>query len=46
MGELKNFERFGLTFALDEKEKITQVNTFIYAMGEEADDIMTEFGLT
>jgi len=37
---------FGLASALVEKEKITHVNTFIYAMGKEADDIMTEFGLT
>ena len=40
------FERFRLVSALDEKEKVTQVNILICAMGDEVDDIMTEFGLT
>ena len=37
------FERYRLATALDEKEKVTQVNALIYAMGDEADDIMTGF---
>ena len=43
---IRRFERFRLTSALDEKEKATQVNALIYAMGDEADDIITGFGLT
>ena len=43
---IRRFERFRLASALDEKEKVTQVNALIYAVGDEADDIMTCFGLT
>ena len=43
---LRRFEMFRLASALDEKEKVTQVNALIYAMGDEADDIMTGFVLT
>ena len=40
------FETFRLASALDEKEKVTQLNALIYAMGDEADDITTGFALT
>ena len=43
---IRRFERFRLAFAIDEKEKVTQINALIFAMGYEADDIMTGFGLT
>ena len=40
---IRRFERFRLVSALDEKEKVTHVNALIYAMGDEADDIMVGF---
>ena len=43
---IRRFERFRLASALAEKEKVTKVNALIYAMEDEADDIMTGFGST
>ena len=43
---IRRFERFRSASALDEKANAVQVNTLIYVMGDEADDIMAGFGLT
>ena len=42
---IRRFERFRLASGLDEKEKVTQVNALIYAMGDEADNIIAGFRL-
>ena len=36
---IRRFVRFRFASALDEQEKVTQVNALIYAMRDEADDI-------
>ena len=36
---IKRFDIFRIATGLDKKEEETQVNTFFYAMGEEAEDI-------
>ncbi|XP_069110194.1 uncharacterized protein [Argopecten irradians] len=43
---LKRFERFRIAAGLGAKEGPVQVNTFIYAMGGEAEDIIKSFGLS
>jgi len=43
---IKRFERFRKATGLDQKDGESQVNTLIYSMGEEADDIVVSFGLT
>ena len=43
---IKRFERFRKVTRLDQKDSKSQVNTLIYSMGEEADDIVVSFGLT
>ena len=43
---IRRFERFRSALTLDEKADAVQVNTIIYAMGDEADDIVAGFGLT
>ena len=43
---IRRFECFHSASALDEKADSVQVNTLIYVMGDEADDIMAGFGLT
>ena len=43
---IKRFERFRKATGLDRKDGESQVNTLIYSMGEEADDIVMSFGLT
>lgn len=43
---IRRFERFRLASALNEKSEAMQVNALVYAMGDEADDIMAGFGLT
>ncbi|KAL9967390.1 hypothetical protein ACROYT_G025604 [Oculina patagonica] len=43
---IKRFERFRKATGLDQKDGDSQVNTLIYSMGEEADDIMVAFGLS
>ena len=43
---IRRFERFSQASGLTEKSSESQVNTLIYSMGEEADDILFSFGLT
>ena len=43
---IRRFNCFRLASAWDKKEKVTQVNTLIYAKLDEAADIMTGFPLT
>ena len=40
------FERFRKANGLDQKDGESQVNTLIYSMGEEADDIIGSYGVT
>ena len=42
---IKRFERFRKATGLDEKKGENQVNTLIYSMGQQADDIFTSFAL-
>ena len=43
---IRRFERYRLASGLDGKPDAMQVNALVYAMGDEADDIMAVFGLT
>ena len=43
---LRRFERFRQTSDLDKKNDEKQINTLIYAMGDEADDILKSFDLS
>ena len=43
---IKRFERFRKATGLDQKDGESLVNTLIYSMGEEADDIVMSFRLT
>ncbi len=43
---LKRFERFRVSSKLVAEEGEYQVNTLLYTMGSEADEILTSFGLT
>ncbi len=43
---IRRLERFQLASGLDNKPDAMQVNALVYAMGDEADDIMAGFGLT
>ena len=43
---LRRFERFRQASGLFEKSEEVQVNTLLYSMGDEADDILSTFGLT
>ena len=40
------FERFRQASGLTEKEETSQINTLIYAIGDEAGDILTSLKLT
>ena len=42
---IRRFERFRLASRLNGKPDAKQVNALVYAMGDEADDIMTGFGI-
>jgi hypothetical protein len=42
---IRRFERFRSASGLDKKSEETQVNTLIYTMGDEADDILRSFKL-
>ena len=42
----RRFERFRIASGLAAKEDKTQVNTLIYCMGDQADDILSSFGLS
>ena len=39
---IRRFERFRIATGLDKKEEDKQVNTLIYSMGDEADDIVSK----
>lgn len=43
---IRRFERFRSASGLSEKSQEVQVNTLIYSMGDEADDILRSFELT
>ena len=43
---IRRFERFRKASSLDQKEDEAQVNTLIYSMGDEADDILRSFNLS
>ena len=43
---IRRFERFRLVSELNKKDEASQVNTFIYSMGDEADDILQSFGMS
>ena len=40
---IRRFERFRLASELNKKDEESQVNTLIYSMGDEADDILQSF---
>ena len=43
---IRRFERFRIASKLDKENAAAQVNTLIYSMGDEADDILTSLKLT
>ena len=43
---IRRFERFRQASGLASKSEENQVNTLVYSMGDEADDILASFGLT
>ena len=43
---IRRFERFRIASGLEKKSEESQVNTLIYSMGNEADDIVQSLGLT
>ena len=43
---IRRFERFRIASGLSAQDDEAQVNTLIYAMGDEADDILRSFGLS
>ena len=42
----RRFERFGQASGLAKEEEESQINMLIYAMGDQADDILTSFKLS
>ena len=42
----RRFKRFRKASGLAEKDEEAQVNTLVYSMGDEADDILHSFGLS
>ena len=42
----RRFERFRLASGLTEKDKLVQVNTLLYSMGDEANNILKSFQLS
>ena len=42
----RRFERFRSVSGLVEKDELVQVNTLLYSMGDEADDILRSFKLS
>ena len=42
----RRFERFKLASGLNEKSEETQVNTLVYCMGKQADDVFQSFSLS
>ena len=43
---IRHLERFRITSGLSAKDDEVQVNTLIYAMGDEADEILQSFNLS
>ena len=43
---IRRFEKFRKATGLDQNSGENQVNTLVYSMGEEANDIIVSFGLT
>ena len=43
---MRRFERFQKASGLEEKDEEVQVNTLIYTMGDDADDILHSFPLS
>ena len=43
---IRRFERFRKASGLEEKAEEAQVNTLIYSMGDEADDILRSFHMS
>ena len=43
---IKRFERYRVASGLSERSEPVQISTLIYAMGEQAEDIFTSFGLS
>ena len=43
---IRRFERFQIASGLNEKPQETQVNTLIYTMGDNADEIFQSFGMS
>jgi len=43
---IRRFERYRLASGLNNKTAEVQVNALIYHMGDQADDILTSFGLS
>ena len=43
---IRCFERFQEALGLKSKEQTSQVNTLVYCMGDEADDILSSLGLS
>lgn len=43
---IRRFERFREASGLKSKEQESQVNTLVYCMGDEADDILSSLGLS
>ena len=43
---IRRFQRFRVASGLSEKDDKTQVNTLIYAMGDQADNILSSFSLS
>ena len=46
MAEVERFERFSKVTGLDKQSGESQVNTLIYTMGDQADDVFISFELT
>ena len=43
---IRRFERFRIASGIDKQSEEAQVNTLIYSMGDQADDILRSFGLS
>ena len=43
---IRRFERFRQASGLASKSEENQVNTLVYSMGDDADDILASFGMT
>ena len=42
---IRRFERFREVSGLTTKSEVSQINSLVYTMGDEADDILASFGL-